>query len=382
MGFEPRKLVGTVVADKYKLVRLIGGGAMGTVFEGEHLPLGRRVAVKILQPGSNAVGDMAERFRREALVMSRVNSDYIVQIFDVGEDTKVGLYMILELLHGEDLERRLAREKRIDIPTVCMLGYQMARGMAKAHAVGIIHRDLKPANIFLTVRDDGSMLTKVLDFGVSKLREAGVHAPFDDITRPGVALGTPQYMSPEQVEARDSLDARSDVWSLSAVLFEAISGRPPFTGNTSLDVMSAVYRDPIPSLRAAAPWVPQVLADVIMSGLVRDRDYRMPSAELFAEALLDAVPEYTELARAQGSLSPFRAPILPTSGVMPVSNAPAPQPTIGDTEESKFEFPAGGTGGHQGGAVAREAMESLSLEVDVDFDVDEEPRRVGQGVNR
>ncbi len=281
-------LVGMTLAGKYLLRSLLGSGAMGAIYEGVHTSLGRRVAIKVLPKNLAGDADLVARFHREARAMSVIESDYIVQVFDVGEAPGVGLYMVLELLSGEDLEQRLQRDGRIDSETAVTIGYQVARGLAKAHAAGVVHRDLKPANIFLTTRDDGTLLAKILDFGISKLTILDGPAS-DGITRPGIALGTPQYMSPEQIHARASVDGRSDVWGLSVVLYEILAGTGPFAQPNYLSMLEAILDDTIPHLGDVAPWVPQTLADVVMAGLVRDVDGRTPSAAIYAQEVLYAL---------------------------------------------------------------------------------------------
>ena len=160
--------MGERVAGKYELKRVLGTGAMGAVYEGVHVDIGKRLAIKLIHPEFCESLEVVARFRREARAASAVESEYIVQIYDFGRDDRLGLYMVIEYLEGEDLEARLARERWISEKDTATIGLQVARGLAKAHAAGIVHRDLKPANVFLTERDDGSILAKILDFGISK----------------------------------------------------------------------------------------------------------------------------------------------------------------------------------------------------------------------
>jgi serine/threonine protein kinase len=287
-------MLGERVADKYELRRLLGSGSMGAVYEGVHVDLGKRLAIKLIHPEFGESPEVVARFRREARAASAVESDYIGQIFDFGRDEAHGLYMVIEYLEGEDLEARLQRERWISEQDAATIGLQVARGLAKAHAAGIIHRDLKPANIFLTERDDGSVLAKILDFGISKFEpERGPMSIAEPtITAHGTTLGTPQYMSPEQCEGKLSLDARTDVWSLCAVLYEMIAGETaiPDTGG-HIVTMQRIVRQDVPPLASRADWVTQKLARVIDAGLVRDRDRRIPNAVALATKLLDAFPE-------------------------------------------------------------------------------------------
>ena len=204
---------------------------MGVVCEAVHLDLGKRVAVKLIDKSMKESELIVARFRREARAAGQINSEHIVDVFDVGADGRVGLYMVMEHLAGEDLQARLDRDKRLDVKTGVMIAHQIARGLVKAHEAGVIHRDLKPANVYLTKRDSGQMLVKLLDFGVSKLlAEAPGSAR---ITGSGTPIGTPLYMSPEQAEGKDDVDGRADVWSLGAVMYEALAGTPPFADRGS-----------------------------------------------------------------------------------------------------------------------------------------------------
>jgi serine/threonine-protein kinase len=282
MGESDR--VGATLGGKYRLKRMLGAGSMGAVYEAEHIEIGKRLAIKLMSDAYAENPEIAARFRREARSASAVESDYIVQIFDFGDEPGLGLYMAIELLEGEDLETRIVREGHLDPGVVTTIGYQVARGLAKAHAAGVIHRDLKPANIFLTTRDDGSLLAKILDFGISKVQDS-------KITAVGITVGTPQYMSPEQVGALRDIDGRTDVWSLAAVLYEALSGTSAIPdADTPYEIMMSILKGRIPPLRDIAPWVPEQIADVVHGGLVRERERRIPDAATYASYLAAVCP--------------------------------------------------------------------------------------------
>ncbi|MGH7294839.1 MAG: serine/threonine-protein kinase, partial [Polyangiaceae bacterium] len=285
--------MGERVADKYELRRLLGEGSMGAVYEGVHVDLGKRLAIKLIHPEFCESAEVVARFRREARAASAVESDYIVQIFDFGRDEQRGLYMVIEYLEGEDLETRLRRERWISEQDTATIGLQVARGLAKAHAAGIVHRDLKPANIFLLKRDDGSVHAKILDFGISKFESARgpVSLAEPTLTAFGTTLGTPQYMSPEQCEGKVDLDVRTDVWSLCAVLYEMIAGEPAIPDEGGhVAAMTRIVRQDVPPLATRADWVSPRLAEAIDSGLVRDRERRTASATALALRLVDAFP--------------------------------------------------------------------------------------------
>jgi eukaryotic-like serine/threonine-protein kinase len=295
---------GERIGGKYELRRLIGSGAMGAVYEGVHIELGKRLAVKVIRPEFCDSAEVIGRFRREARAASAVESEHIAQIFDFGRDDALGLYMVIEYLEGEDLETRLTRGPRVDVAEAVGIGWQVARGLSRAHAVGVIHRDLKPANVFLSARDDGSSLVKILDFGISKLDATKWASSNPDgaaeptLTRFGTTLGTPQYMSPEQCEGRTEIDERTDVWSLCVVLYEMLAGEPPFPASVADDagvpdwvgLMRRIIAGDFCPLAKRAPWVPRGIATIVDAGLVRDARARIAGASLVADRLLAACP--------------------------------------------------------------------------------------------
>lgn len=280
--------IGAALAGKYEVRRLLGSGGMGAVYEGVHVEIGKRVAIKILDRDHSRNEEIAERFRREGRAASRVESEHVVQVFDVGNDDVHGLYMVMEFLVGEDLATRLERERMLDVPIAIDVAWQAARGLAKAHAAGVVHRDLKPANVFLAQRDDGSTIVKLVDFGISKLLTEESKGA---ITRHGSALGTPQYMSPEQAQGH-AIDHRTDIWSLGAVLFEMLAGKPAYDllENYEQTIFAIVLNDP-PSLAAVAPWVPERLAALVGKALTHDPDLRIQDCGTFARLLADAAHE-------------------------------------------------------------------------------------------
>lgn len=259
---------------------------MGAVYEGLHIDIGKRVAIKLLETEHSKAGEIAERFRREGRAASRVESEHVVQVFDVGSDDVHGLYMVMEFLEGEDLARRLEREKLVDVALAIDIAWQAARGLAKAHAAGVIHRDLKPGNIFLSQRDDGATTVKIVDFGISKLVTA-VEDQKGTITRHGSAVGTPQYMSPEQAQGF-AIDLRTDVWALGCVLYEMLAGKQAYEllENYEQTIFAIVLRKP-PPLADVAPWVPQPIAAIVGKALEHDVEFRIPDCGTFARLLAD-----------------------------------------------------------------------------------------------
>ncbi len=285
---------GTVIAGKYRLVRLLGQGGMGAVYEGRSTATLKRCAVKLLltaEFGGNA--ELVKRFFREAKASSIVESDHIVQVFDSGYDQELGWpYMVMEMLHGEDLEHTIERLGIVHPLAAAKLILQASMGLAKAHEAGIVHRDIKPANLFLTGRETGDLIVKLLDFGIAKVKMENLQETSTGLTRTGSMLGTPLYMSPEQVKGASSIDASSDVWSLGIVMFELLSGQIPWTNAASLGtLMASIIHEDLPLLQDRAPWVPPELAEITHRAISRDTSKRYQNAGQLRDALLQIIPD-------------------------------------------------------------------------------------------
>jgi serine/threonine-protein kinase len=283
-------LVGTTIAGRYVLRGLLGHGGMGAVYEAEHLGLGKRAAIKFVDAEFATDEQVVARFAREARAMSAVESAHIVTVFDVG--TEAGRpYLVMELLRGEDLGQRLRRTARLPLGEAMHVVAQVLKGLARAHAAGIIHRDLKPDNVFLVRHDTDPMFAKIVDFGVSKIERprAGTH-PLA-LTGRGTVLGTPFYMSPEQAQASADVDARSDLYSVGAILFECLTGRPPHTGESYEQVMLSICMRDAPAVRALDPSIPEGVSAFVSRALARDPVQRFTSAERMLAALHAVAPE-------------------------------------------------------------------------------------------
>ena len=285
-----QRIVGTIVAGKYRIRRVIGSGSMGIVCEAEHLEIGKRLAIKVIDASLAGMSDIAMRFRQEARAASLVESQHIVQVFDVGTDEQLGLYLVMEYLTGEDLAARIARDKRLTADAAVRFAVQVARGLAKAHEAGVVHRDLKPANIFLTEREDDEPLVKILDFGISKVIDASRAESKLKLTRAGTVVGTPQYMSPEQAQGLP-VDEKTDVWALGLVLYEMLAGRPAYPELPTYEAFIIhLVSHPPDALRKVAPWVPGPLADVVHQAIEHDMAKRIPSCIELARRLLEVHP--------------------------------------------------------------------------------------------
>lgn len=305
--------VGTVVAGRFRLDRRIAVGGMGEVYRATHLDLGVPVAIKLVGPAVAGLEKAVARFRREARAAARLKSAHIVHVYDFGVDGGVP-FLVMELLEGETLAERLERVGKVSLDDAVTLVDQAARGLTVAHSHGVVHRDVKPSNLFIARTPDGAIL-KVLDFGIAKPEEGDAA-----VTGSKEVLGSPLYMSPEQAQGEE-LDARTDVWSLAAVAFRALTGVDAFAGATTSSVLLKICGGAPPLASACAPELPRELDAVFTKAFARDiADRYRTSAEL-ASALATAAGSATA-STDQGDF--FRAG--PTVSLEPVTAAPPPTP--------------------------------------------------------
>lgn len=237
---------GDLIDGKYRVTRTLGVGGMGYVVEAYHEQLGQRVAIKGLLQGIQPRPEAIARFLREARAAVRIQNEHVARVTDVGSLPDGAAYMVMEYLDGVDLAQRTRGTGPLAAETAVDYVLQACEAIAEAHAIGIVHRDLKPANLFLTRRSDGSPLGKVLDFGISKVFEAG--EPQRDITGTAVAMGSPQYMSREQMHSAKHVDVRTDIWALGTVLFELIAGCPAFDAETFAGLCAMIATQSPPAL--------------------------------------------------------------------------------------------------------------------------------------
>ncbi len=242
---------GDVLAGKYRVESTLGAGGMGVVVLVQHIELGQRMAIKLMMPGVNHDPQAVLRFLREARAAAGLQSEHVVRIFDVGTLESGAPFMVMELLRGEDLSQVLANAGRLPVVDAVDYVLQACHAIAEAHAMGIVHRDLKPSNLFLTRRSDGSPLVKVLDFGISKAMNPEGDAQFSaNLTTTSAVMGSPLYMSPEQVRNAKQVDARADIWSLGVILHELLTGSPAFHADTLPGICAAIIADNPPPLRS------------------------------------------------------------------------------------------------------------------------------------
>ncbi len=294
--------IGTVLAQKYRLTRVLGEGGMGVVFEGQHEFTRRRVAVKLLHPHLSQNEAIVQRFLREARAAAALKHKNVVDVLDMGTESDGAVYLVLEFLAGEAFSARLEREQKLSPEACAELLLPIMNALRVAHSRGIIHRDIKPENVFLCREEEsGELVPKLLDFGIAKLDDGGMRA-----TSTGQAIGTPAYMAPEQATNASDADARADIWSLGVMWFEALSGRLPYSADSPMQMLGHLLsRDPL-KLSDIAADVPLQLARVIERALQRDREKRWATVEQFIEALRQCFPEGA-LAPLAESTGQFRA---------------------------------------------------------------------------
>jgi hypothetical protein len=270
--------VGTLLADKYRVDRIIGRGGMGVVVAATHLHLQQPVALKFLSPDIVQAPAIIERFVREARASAQLRGEHVCRVADVGTFVNGAPYIVMELLEGSDLASLVERQGPLPVQRAADYVLQACTGVAEAHALGIIHRDLKPANLFLTARPDGTPLIKVLDFGIAKAQADGNF----NLTQTSAVLGSPGYMSPEQLRSARDVDARSDIWAIGVILYELVSGRPPFTGDSITELALRIAMDPPPPLIGR---MPHGFDQVVNRCLAKEPAQRYPDLANLAHAL-------------------------------------------------------------------------------------------------
>ena len=274
-------LIGQIVQERYQIMHAIGKGAMGVVYEAQHLLIGRKVALKTM--AAQAVSPAGvERFRREAKAAAAVGSSHVVDVLDMGRLEDGSLYIVMERLDGVDLGFAVALEQRFSVGRTIHVMTQLCDALSAIHAAGIVHRDLKPENIFLTTRDGAPDFVKVLDFGVCKVNEPEGRR----LTATGDTLGTPLFMAPEQVEGRSDCDQRVDVYALGAILHYVLTGRAPFDAPNLPALLLRICHEPAPSLASTESYLSFELDAIVQRALSKDRNARFESCAAFKAALL------------------------------------------------------------------------------------------------
>ncbi len=274
---------GQIIDNKYRIVRLIGEGGMGSVYEGENTLIARRVAIKVMHAAATQNEQALLRFEREAQAAGRIGSDHILEVLDLGRLENGDRYMVMEYLDGEPLSQRIERLGRLSPEQIAKLMCQALKGLQAAHNAGIIHRDLKPDNIFILREKAGRPdFVKIIDFGISKFSALGSDM---NMTRTGAVMGTPYYMSPEQAKGSSQVDPRSDVYAIGVIMYEAVTGRVPFDGNTFNELMFKIVLSEPPKLTEVVPDLDPRFVAIVNRAMARELDDRFASAAVLMQAL-------------------------------------------------------------------------------------------------
>lgn len=296
---DPNPPVRGLVAGKYELSRLIGRGGMGSVWEGRHATLGTRVAIKFVDPEYTDSPEARQRFMTEARAAAKIQSKYAIQIHDHGLTEDGRPYIVMELLVGEALDRRLERVGRIALLETARILGQVCRALQRAHEAGIIHRDLKPENIFLVRSpDDDDEIAKVLDFGIAKFRGVAGDPGLSSSTKTGAVLGTPFYMSPEQARGLRNIDHRTDLWSLGIIAYKCVTGVLPFDGESVGDLLVKICTAPVPVPSFVVPGLSPAFDSWFARSLERTPERRFASAAELSDSLALAAGSSPPLARS------------------------------------------------------------------------------------
>jgi serine/threonine-protein kinase len=302
--------------EKYDVERVIGRGGMGTVFEARHTRLGQRVAIKVLGEDLRSYPELVRRFEREARAASALSSPHAVRVFDIDAKEDGTPFFVMELLSGRDLNEIIASDGPQPVGLAVRWVIEACDAIAEAHRLGIVHRDIKPSNLLLC--ETGSI--KILDFGIAKSETPNERA----ITLGVQPLGTPQYMSPEQVRCAKDVDARTDIWSLGVTLYELVTGRPPFNHDLSAACIASIAADPVPDPREFKPELPEDFVKVLMRALEKDPKRRYQTVDELVLALAPFGEAMTPETPSWRVISTIRKAQTPTSGESTLHDEPKP----------------------------------------------------------
>jgi serine/threonine protein kinase len=292
------------IGEKYEILDVLGRGAMGTVYSGRDVRTGRRVAIKALhvRGALDPADPGVRRFDQEARIAGSLDSEHVVRLLDIDRDPETDApFLVMELLAGEDLERSIERRGTLPVDLALGIAAQACLGLEAAHAAGVVHRDIKPGNLFLSLHDRGHVVVKILDFGLAKIRRtpperfdgaarAGLSPPQVSLTTSGRMVGSPLYMSPEQVDGSTGIDARTDVFSLGLTLYTMLAGAPPQRGKSLVEMIHRALHEQVPPVHEVAPSVPARVSALVTRATRLAREDRFPGAAAMREAIQALLP--------------------------------------------------------------------------------------------
>ena len=350
---------GDILAGKYRVERVLGMGGMGVVVAAHHLQLDEKVALKFLLPDALDNSEAVARFAREARAAVKIKSEHVARVTDVGTLPNGAPYMVMEYLDGGDLAAWLLDRGPLSVEQAVEFVLQASEAVAEAHALGIVHRDLKPANLFCIRRADGRLSVKVLDFGISKVTQFGASGA-SALTHDAALVGSPLYMSPEQMKAANSVDSLTDIWALGVILYELLTGKLPFVAESLPEQVHRVTTEPPSSLRGIRPEVPVDLEAVILCCLEKERSKRYHNVAELALALYPFAPirargsveRISDIIQASGQLASARtllssrqdANTLVSAGTLPPLGRTTAGQTTSGSSGRKLALVKGGVG--------------------------------------
>jgi serine/threonine-protein kinase len=335
---------GDVLAGKYRIERVLGIGGMGVVVAATHLQLDEKVAIKFLLPAMLRNKEVVGRFAREARAAVKIKSEHVARVSDVGALENGAPFMVMEFLEGGDLAEWIERQGPLPIEQAVDFVLQACVGVASAHGIGIVHRDLKPANLFCLRGNDGQFVIKVLDFGISKITELPGSQLGMSATKTAAVMGSPLYMSPEQMQSAKDVGAQTDIWALGVVLYELLTGATPFVGESFAEIAIKVATASFAPVRSFRPDVPPSLEGVILKCLEKDKNRRYANVAELALALTDfgtkrsrpSIEKIVGIIQASGLSTSALA--LPPSPV--VGRSPIPATKVSKSHETAMQPPA------------------------------------------
>jgi len=276
---------GDIIDGKYRIVRLIGEGGMGAVYEAENMRIHRKVAIKVLHSGVAQTGEAVSRFEREAQAAGRIGSEHIVEVLDLGNLPSGDRYMVMEFMDGDSLSGRIRARVRLTPAEIYPIMHQLLEALAAAHGAGIIHRDLKPDNVYLLKSRGGKAdFVKLLDFGISKFNQLSGDSGFS-MTRTGAVMGTPYYMAPEQAKGSRELDHRVDLYAAGVILYEAITGEVPFNADTFNELLFKIVLETARPVEQVVPNIDPNFAAIVNKSMAREPAHRFQTAREFQQTL-------------------------------------------------------------------------------------------------